>query len=104
MGHPLAVAVGECGLDYNRNFSSQKDQIHAFRQQLLLACELNMPLFLHEREAHEDLIQVLDDVREGSKTKALPPIVIHCYILSGDITLDSREQSAKRSAVLIFER
>jgi len=77
--HPLAVAVGECGLDYNRNFSSKPAQINAFKQQLLLACELNMPLFLHEREAHQDLIQVLDDVREESKAKVLPPIVIHCF-------------------------
>eukprot|EP00339_Tiarina_fusa_P002239 CAMPEP_0117084602 /NCGR_PEP_ID=MMETSP0472-20121206/59538_1 /TAXON_ID=693140 ORGANISM="Tiarina fusus, Strain LIS" /NCGR_SAMPLE_ID=MMETSP0472 /ASSEMBLY_ACC=CAM_ASM_000603 /LENGTH=310 /DNA_ID=CAMNT_0004813647 /DNA_START=27 /DNA_END=960 /DNA_ORIENTATION=+ len=50
--HPLAVAVGECGLDYNRFHSSKEDQIEAFRQQVRLACELDMPLFLHEREAH----------------------------------------------------
>eukprot|EP00980_Cylindrotheca_fusiformis_P019716 scaffold6886_cov106-Cylindrotheca_fusiformis.AAC.5 len=77
--HPLAVAVGECGLDYNRNFSSPKDQIHAFREQVKLACELQKPLFLHEREAHADLIRVLDEVREEQHQGLLPPIVVHCF-------------------------
>ena len=77
--HPLAVAVGECGLDYNRNFSSKEDQLHAFREQLLLACELNKPIFVHEREAHEDLIRVLDEVRTSRDSQELPPIVVHCF-------------------------
>lgn len=50
---PLAVAVGECGLDYNRNYSSKEDQRHAFASQVKLACHCKMPLFLHEREAHK---------------------------------------------------
>jgi len=53
------VAVGECGLDYNRNFSSRKDQIRAFEAQLELAIELQKPLFLHQRDAHEDLVSML---------------------------------------------
>lgn len=74
--HPLAVAVGECGLDYNRNFSSKEEQNLAFLRQVELACECNLPLFLHEREGHEDLVKVLDEV---AKTKTLPPIVVHCF-------------------------
>jgi TatD DNase family protein len=80
--HPLAIAVGECGLDYNRNFSSKSDQLHAFREQVQLACGLKLPLFIHEREAHADLIQVLDEVEELNNTNessSLPPIVIHCF-------------------------
>ena len=77
--HPLAVAVGECGLDYNRNFSSKPHQIHAFREQIRLACELNMPIFVHEREAHEDLILIVDQVRDENKERPLPPICIHCF-------------------------
>jgi len=73
--HPLAVAVGECGLDYNRNFSTPASQIHAFRQQVKLAIELNKPLFLHEREAHADLIKVLDEFPK----EELPPIIVHCF-------------------------
>ena len=75
--HPLAVAVGECGLDFNRNFSTPDDQIHAFREQVKLAVELDMPLFLHEREAHADLIKILDEIEE--EVDALPPIVVHCF-------------------------
>lgn len=73
--HPLAVAVGECGLDYNRNFSSPSDQTHAFREQVKLAVELEKPLFLHEREAHGGLLGVLDEFEEGK----LPPVVAHCF-------------------------
>lgn len=77
--HPLAVAVGECGLDYNRNFSSPASQIHAFREQLRLAMQLQKPVFVHEREAHEDLIKVLDEVKETFPDGELPPIVVHCF-------------------------
>lgn len=76
--HPLAVAVGECGLDYNRNFSTPGDQLHAFREQIKLAVELKKPLFVHEREAHSDLIKVFDEVRE-EVDEDLPPIVVHCF-------------------------
>jgi TatD family hydrolase len=76
---PLAVAVGECGLDFNRNFSTREQQIHAFREQVDLACELNLPMFVHGREAHEALIQVLDAVAADETVATLPPIVIHCF-------------------------
>eukprot|EP00804_Cyclotella_cryptica_P003053 CCRYP_006051-RA/>CCRYP_006051-RA protein AED:0.04 eAED:0.04 QI:526/1/1/1/0.5/0.33/3/2877/340 len=73
--HPLAVSVGECGLDYNRNFSSRKDQLFAFREQVKLAVELKKPLFVHEREAHNDLLKVFDEF----DSELLPPIVVHCF-------------------------
>jgi TatD DNase family protein len=73
--HRLAVSVGECGLDYNRNFSSKEDQLHAFREQVKLAIELQKPLFVHEREAHDDLVKVFDEFDYG----LLPPIVVHCF-------------------------
>lgn len=76
LNHPLAVAVGECGLDYNRNYSSKVDQRRAFKGQLELACDCNLPLFLHERDAHCDLVQILDDV---AQTRQLPPIIVHCF-------------------------
>lgn len=76
--HPLGIAVGECGLDFNRNFSPRDDQIHAFREQVQLAMQLNKPLFVHEREAHKELLQVLDEVvqegysRRGVTTNSSP--------------------------------
>lgn len=75
----FAVSVGECGLDYNRNFSTREDQLHAFKEQLKLACELQLPIFVHEREAHADLIKVLDEVEADEEISPLPAIVIHCF-------------------------
>ncbi|KAL3937325.1 MAG: hypothetical protein SGBAC_007555 [Bacillariaceae sp.] len=75
--HPLAVAVGECGLDYNRNFSSPASQVHAFKEQIQLAIQLKKPLFVHEREGHADLIKIFDEVKTDDVE--LPPIVIHCF-------------------------
>ncbi|MBT4214149.1 MAG: hydrolase TatD, partial [Porticoccaceae bacterium] len=49
--HDSVVAIGETGLDFNRNFSSKQDQEKAFEQQIEIAVENKMPLFLHERDA-----------------------------------------------------
>jgi TatD DNase family protein len=68
------VAIGECGLDYNRNFSPQDLQRKWFEAQVQLADRLDMPLFLHEREAHEDLYKILKKHDEiASKS------VVHCF-------------------------
>ena len=75
----LVVAIGECGLDYNRNFSAKTDQIHAFREQVKLACELQMPLFVHEREASADTMRIFDQIAADDSIPALPPVVIHCF-------------------------
>uniref|UniRef100_A0A915CAZ7 Deoxyribonuclease TATDN1 n=2 Tax=Parascaris univalens TaxID=6257 RepID=A0A915CAZ7_PARUN len=71
---PDCVAVGECGLDFNRNFSPQDQQRIAFEAQVKLACELKKPLFIHEREAHGDMVTILSRYKD-----ALPPAVIHCF-------------------------
>mmetsp|Transcript_8891 Transcript_8891/g.21869 ORF Transcript_8891/g.21869 Transcript_8891/m.21869 type:complete len:406 (-) Transcript_8891:1741-2958(-) len=67
-------AIGETGLDFNRNRSTPEAQIKAFREQVQLAVDLRLPLFVHEREAHEDLLKVLDEF-EGR----LPGVCIHCF-------------------------
>lgn len=72
--HEKVVAVGECGLDFNRNFSPPDIQESVFRQQLELAIEVNKPLFLHERDASEKMLNILSDY--GSD---LPNLVIHCF-------------------------
>lgn len=77
--HPLACAVGECGLDFNRNFSPRDVQVEVFRQQVQLACTLRKPLFVHEREAHQELLKVLDQVAQDESIPPLPPILVHCF-------------------------
>lgn len=47
------VAIGECGLDFNRNFSPPAIQLKRFEQQLVIACETGLPVYLHERDAFE---------------------------------------------------
>lgn len=69
-----AVAVGETGLDFNRDFSPRDAQQRAFEAQLALAAELEMPLLLHERDAHQRQIEILREYRDQ-----LPGAVIHCF-------------------------
>ena len=67
-------AVGECGLDFNRDFSPRPAQEKALEEQLALAVELQRPVFLHERDASERLLAILRDFRER-----LPAAVVHCF-------------------------
>lgn len=71
---PEVVAIGECGLDYNRDFSPRDVQDKWFEAQVQLACELNMPLFLHERDAHPRFVDILSRY-SGKVGKA----VVHCF-------------------------
>ncbi len=73
------VAVGECGLDYCRNYSPKKAQRNVFSLQLELAAELGMPVFLHQRDAHSDFIAILREHFPG-----IPRAVAHCFTGSGD--------------------
>jgi len=71
---PQVVAVGECGLDFNRNFSPEQDQLRVFEQQLELAVECQKPVFLHERDAFEAQYKLLK--------KYAPKLnggVVHCF-------------------------
>lgn len=71
---PLVVAAGECGLDYNRDYSPRHLQRTAFARQLELAAASGRPLFLHQRDAHDDFIALLRE--QGSR---LPSGVAHCF-------------------------
>ncbi len=68
------VAIGECGLDFNRNFSSPEDQRACLRAQLEIAADVQLPVFLHERDAHAALCEILEPVRPG-----LVGVVVHCF-------------------------
>ena len=67
------VAIGECGLDYNRNTSSKEKQLLAFEKQIRLAVEFNKPLFLHERDATVDFIKTINEYKKVVRG------VVHCY-------------------------
>jgi len=71
---PQVLALGECGLDYNRNYSPHEAQRRAFVAQLGLAVQADKPLFLHQRDAHADFHAILRDYR-----KAVPGCVVHCF-------------------------
>lgn len=71
---PEVVAIGECGLDFNRNFSTPEEQERAFSAQLALAAELAMPVFLHCRDAHDRFLALLDPW-----LPRLPGAVLHCF-------------------------
>ena len=73
-GASCVRAIGECGLDYNRDFSPRPEQIRAFERQLELAVELQLPVFVHEREASDTLVAILRDFRDR-----LPAAVVHCF-------------------------
>lgn len=77
--HPKALAIGEAGLDYNRDYSPRDAQLRAFEEQIQLACELKLPLFLHQRDAHADFIATLERYRAD-----LGNVVVHCFTGNGD--------------------
>lgn len=73
-GRPEVVAVGECGLDFNRDFSPRRDQKACFEAQLEFAAETDMPVFLHQRDAHAPFVDILTRHRER-----LQGGVAHCF-------------------------
>lgn len=72
--HPLVAAAGECGLDYYRDFSPRPDQRRAFERQIQLAIDHAKPLFLHQRDAHRDFMDLLLPA-----LPELPGAVLHCF-------------------------
>jgi len=71
---PHVKAIGECGLDFNRNFSSPTNQQRVLIEQIEVANELNLPLYLHEREALKEQLSILD--RYASPRL---PRLTHCF-------------------------
>ena len=67
-------AIGETGLDYFRNISPPDIQKESFRMHIEIAKELNLPLYLHQRDAHNDFIRI---IRENRKN--FPKFVVHCF-------------------------
>lgn len=71
---PEVVAIGETGLDFFRDLSPRDAQIDAFRCHIELAAETGLPLIVHDREAHEEILAILaQDAPPGLR------IILHCY-------------------------
>ena len=78
--HEKVVAIGEIGLDFYRNLSPRKIQIQRFREQLQLAREVSLPVIIHDREAHQETVKILQEERAETIGG-----VIHCF--SGDLSM-----------------
>lgn len=76
---PEVVAIGETGLDFNRDFSPRDQQERAFEAQLELAGELEMPVFMHERDAHHRFAAIVRRHRHR-----LVDAVVHCFTGDGE--------------------
>ncbi len=77
------VAIGEIGLDFHYNFSSLEVQQEFFRRQLELAVELGLPVIIHDRDAHEETLKIVEDVDVSAVGG-----VFHCF--SGDLAMAER--------------
>ncbi len=107
------VAIGECGLDYNRNYSPQKVQRRWFEEQLILAEELDMPVFLHDRESYKDFSKILkkhQDIPEksvvhcftGTKEEVEDYLSLGCYIGITGWVCDERRGDQLREAIKVI--
>ena len=71
---PQVKAIGECGLDFNRNFSAPEQQLKVFKEQVCLAKQLSKPLFLHQRDAFQPWFSELKPLIDQ-----VPSMVAHCF-------------------------
>ena len=78
-GRPGVVALGECGLDFNRDYSPRDLQEKAFEAQLELAVSARLPVFLHQRDAHDRFVAILSRYRDR-----LVDAVAHCFTGTAD--------------------
>lgn len=76
--HQKVVAIGEAGLDFYRDRSPRPVQAEAFRRQIRLARERDVPLIVHDRDAHQETMRLLKEEQAGT-------VVLHCF--SGDLAL-----------------
>jgi TatD DNase family protein len=76
--HPKVIAIGEIGLDFYRDLSPRRIQEDAFRLQIGLARDLDLPIIIHDRDAHQRTMQILRDEKVSRG-------VLHCF--SGDLNL-----------------
>jgi len=86
---PKVVAVGEIGLDYYRDLSPRDVQRRAFEKQLELAAELGLPVIVHDRDAHDDVLGILSNWRStlDARHSTLDACVGVLHSFSGDVAM-----------------
>ena len=111
--HEKCVAIGEIGLDYHWMSSSKETQCEFFMRQCLLANELDMPVIVHDREAHGDTLDILKQSKpkgvvhcfSGSKEMAQEVIRLGMYIgLNGVATFKNARKSIEVAKAIPIER
>eukprot|EP01027_Heterolobosea_sp_BB2_P016089 GEZU01022951.1.p2 GENE.GEZU01022951.1~~GEZU01022951.1.p2 ORF type:complete len:383 (-),score=170.90 GEZU01022951.1:254-1402(-) len=78
----VVVAIGECGLDFNRNYSEPAAQLTCFEEQIKLAIKLNKPMFLHERDSQPQFMELLNKYKSqlgNGKDRSGPLVCVHCF-------------------------
>lgn len=97
--HPRVVAIGECGLDYYYDNAPREKQQEAFRDQIRLAKELDLPLIIHTRDAEADTMRLLEE--EGVSRG-----VFHCFTGSKELAMAGirRGLSISFSGVVTFKK
>jgi TatD DNase family protein len=80
--HEKVVAIGEIGLDFYRDYSPRDSQLRVLQWQLDLAARLDLPVVIHCRQAHEEMLAILHDWAAQHPERSTPG-VIHCFM--GDI-------------------
>ena len=78
--HPSVVAVGESGLDYYWDRTFDERQKSFFRRHIRLAIEADLPLVIHNREAAEDILAILEEERECTDAPERMRGILHCYV------------------------
>lgn len=114
--HPKIVAIGEIGLDYYWDFAPKDVQQEIFRKQIKLAKELNLPIIIHNRDAHQDVFNILNSEGvnqvggimhsfSGSVEMALKSIDMGFYIsFSGPVTFKNAKKPQEVAAAIPLDR
>ena len=101
--NPCITAIGECGLDYSDGFPDKSIQLPCFEEQLKLSCELKMPLYIHNRGAFDDFVDLMDKYHDRLNDVK---ILIHCFTGSKEFAFKLLDLGAYISAsgVVTFKK